>query len=616
MRKLAHILILLGLAWPVLAQRNVQVSKGFVLPHYEGNQLRALFSGAEARPITGNQGLVLVTKFSMVVYKENTNKEPELIVEAPECVFDRSSFQASSAGPLKVYTGQTNLTIEGRGFLCQQTNMLLLISNDVHTAIQKSVLRGTTNAAVTNRADLINISSKDFAFLYRSNLVTYGGGVTVRDPEMEMASEILNIHLTTNNAIKSIIARTNVQITATQMGAKAQGDFAFYQADKDNELLILTGNPEWSEPRQGSGSADYLLFDRKRGIFRCETNAVLRMANSAISTPGATNAPAGTNSIEMQAHVISIYLPPTNGPIQRLIAETNVVILDPANQSRATAGLAEYSQTNGLLELTGQPQWKVGEMLARGDKLILDNNSREFRALENGYLRMPDASGTVLEVSSDNYILQTNVLRFRGNVEAASTSGTNLLSSLKAEVLNLTIAPGNRIEKLAASQNVEYFQQTFGTNQVEKRTLYSYFFDLETNPKTGQWENFSASPKVKLIESTETTNKVITRTVECSTLEGGFEPGTNTLSRLHATGGVIATQLQKTGEKTQTDRATGKEAFMRTEDGSPYIEIIGNPIAETGGMRITDAITLRWYIQSGKFKASGPYLLTPVATTK
>ena len=616
MGRFAHILLLVALALPVVAQKNVQVSKGFVLPHYEGSQLRAVFSGADARPITGGQGLVLVTKFSMVAYKEGTNKIPELIVEAPECVFDRSSYTASSSGPLKVYTGQTNLTIEGRGFLCQQTNMLLLISNDVRTAIQKSVLRGATNAPATNLADMIYITSKDFAFLYRSNLVTYGGGVKVTDPEMDMGSEKLNIHLTTNNAVESIIAERNVVLFAKKVRATAKGDYGVYRANKDSEVLILTGNPEWSEPTQGSGSAEYLLFDRKKGIFRCETNAVLRMANSAISTPGATNSLSKTNAVEMFAHVISIHLPPTNGPIQRLVAETNVVILDKANNSRATATFATYSQTNGLLELTGEPEWKVGGMIARGTKLVLDNNSQEFRAFDEGYLKLPDSSGTILEVRSDNYVLQTNLLKFRGNVQAASTAGTKLLSSLKSQALNLTVAAGNVIQKLSASQNVEYFQQTFGTNQVEKRTLYAYFFDLETNPKTGQWESFSASPKVKLVESVGSTNKVVTRIVECSTLEGGFEPGANTLSRLHASGGVIATQMQKSGNKVLTDKATGREAVMRSENGASYIEITGEPIAEIGDVRITDATSLKWFTQSGQFKASGRYVLTPLAKAK
>jgi len=73
------------------------------------------------------------------------------------------------------------------------------------------------------------------------------------------------------------------------------------------------------------------------------------------SRPSTTNA---TAFIEVFSDRMTIQLPPTNGPIQRILAERSVLMVDPAQDGRALADRAEYQEASGVLELTGPQSWK------------------------------------------------------------------------------------------------------------------------------------------------------------------------------------------------------------------------------------------------------------------
>jgi hypothetical protein len=99
-------------------------------PHQ--NQMKSLLTGAEAQPQA--DGKFLIKELKLETYREDG--EREIIVAAPECVYDSAQRVANSAGRLQVQTGDGRFTIEGEGFLWQQTNASLVISNRVHTTIR------------------------------------------------------------------------------------------------------------------------------------------------------------------------------------------------------------------------------------------------------------------------------------------------------------------------------------------------------------------------------------------------------------------------------------------------------------------------------------------------
>src|SRR5688500_14106036 len=57
------------------------------VPYFEGTQLKAFFTGKDAKPITGGKGELLVSDFQMTWFGKTTN-EIERVGKAPQCFFN------------------------------------------------------------------------------------------------------------------------------------------------------------------------------------------------------------------------------------------------------------------------------------------------------------------------------------------------------------------------------------------------------------------------------------------------------------------------------------------------------------------------------------------------
>jgi hypothetical protein len=101
----------------------------FDAPHAQ--QMKSRMSGAEASPQPG--GLLVIKQLKLE--KFDVDGKVQVVVEAPECVYDSLNGTANSAGHLQMQTGDGKLHIEGEGFLWRQTNQWLTISNRVETVI-------------------------------------------------------------------------------------------------------------------------------------------------------------------------------------------------------------------------------------------------------------------------------------------------------------------------------------------------------------------------------------------------------------------------------------------------------------------------------------------------
>jgi len=98
------------------------------------NQMRmkSRLSGAEAQPMEG--GLLLIKQLKLEMFA--TNGQPQVVVNAPECVYDSANGTANSSGKLLLQNGDGKIRIEGEGFLWRQTDEFLTISNSVRTTIE------------------------------------------------------------------------------------------------------------------------------------------------------------------------------------------------------------------------------------------------------------------------------------------------------------------------------------------------------------------------------------------------------------------------------------------------------------------------------------------------
>jgi hypothetical protein len=97
-------------------------------------QMKSRISGAEAQPEAG--GLLVIKQLKLETF--DVDGKPEMVVEAPDCVYDTLNEVANSPGKLHVRTGDGKFHVEGEGFLWRQTNSLLTISNHVRSVIENA----------------------------------------------------------------------------------------------------------------------------------------------------------------------------------------------------------------------------------------------------------------------------------------------------------------------------------------------------------------------------------------------------------------------------------------------------------------------------------------------
>ena len=132
--------ILAVLGFAITATRAQQNTSGHAsdfssVEYYEAphqQQVKSRLSGAEALPEPG--GLLVVKQLKLETF--DLNGKPEIIVDAPECVYDTLNGVATSPGKLQMRTGDGKFRVEGEGFLWRQTNSFLTISNHVRAVIE------------------------------------------------------------------------------------------------------------------------------------------------------------------------------------------------------------------------------------------------------------------------------------------------------------------------------------------------------------------------------------------------------------------------------------------------------------------------------------------------
>ena len=96
-------------------------------------QVKTRVSGKRAEP--QGPGRYLIKELRIETF--HPDGKPEVVIEAPECIYDYTSRMASSAGHLKIRTGDGQFAVTGEGFLWQPATPNLIISNRVNTLIRQ-----------------------------------------------------------------------------------------------------------------------------------------------------------------------------------------------------------------------------------------------------------------------------------------------------------------------------------------------------------------------------------------------------------------------------------------------------------------------------------------------
>ncbi|HXD00189.1 MAG TPA: LptA/OstA family protein [Verrucomicrobiae bacterium] len=579
---------------------------------------------------------LLIKDFEIYTYRLVTNDPAhvtnalEMIVSAPECLFNRNEASGSSGGPLTAQTADGRFLIQGTGFLWQQkgTNAALTISNNVFTTVKNDLLTAGGSAPVTTETGgrFIYIHSDSFRFDRNANLITYRDHVHAQDEQLDLTCDTINIRRSTNGPISELVADGNIAVVDNITHGRTTGEHAVYSDTGGGQLVTLTGNPYWQNGPQ-EATAQAFIFNRSLHTFSAQGGAHFKLPASSISSSGFLLAPQTgadenatvvmTNLVDVYAGVITMQLPATtNGPLQGVTAETNVVIVDPDHHSQATGDCAVYTAADGLLVLSGKAQWQSDEGTARAEVLTFDRTNLAFAALTNAYLKLPlsalnkspafgnfaarnsETANRFLEVTSDSYDYRGDMLTFHQNVHAGLLEGETPLGTLESGTLTAGFLHTNVLKNLVADSNVHLRQPP--TLTPDGKTVESDFtcdrveIQMRTN---GSLESAVATGRA-LATRTETSPRSaspIHLTLASDTVNASFMPDTNAIQTLVADHNVVMTRDE--------DKATGdKVVYTATNDTAV---LTGHPRLERSYADITADDAIIYELGQGTLRARG-----------
>ena len=532
------------------------------------------------------------------------------------------------------------------GFYCQQSNAFLVISNNVETIIRKDTLKKRTveKKAASPAPDLpletnqvLKIYSDQFRFLYESNLVTYTGHVRVDDVQMELTCDLLNIELSsngTNKGIQQITAEHHVVVRNKKDNSRATGERAIYIVNTNQETIALMGHPKYEDGLR-VGTADLFFFDRRSNIFRAEQNAKFKMPREQLGQPELLNLSTASRTngltnqfVEISSDLMTFKLAETNGTVQEITAESNVVMLSESDQSRATGQRAIYTESTGLLELTGNPEWRIKENRISAEILIVGKTNRYFAARTNVQMRMPahlfvknlgstnaaEMAKRLVEVFCEDFSYGTNTANFSKNVRANLSGENDSQTTLLCDFTTLSFGASNQVEKVVANGNVVLQGIPGATTQTNllKQILTCQSLTLNRSVDTGFMTGLHAEKNVvaEQIEKIRLGERL--ERISGDFVDVKFQPRSNQVASVTGQGNVVAQKIDRLGDKEKTAQAFGERV---TYDAvTETMELTGTPSAKMDDMLIYDAVFLRWNLKSGKVSAM-PYKVIPLNST-
>jgi lipopolysaccharide export system protein LptA len=615
------------------------------LPSGATNRLKGLLLGSKAQKLTN--GLVLFTE--PVILRIDTGGKTNLVASSPECLVDPNPQNriAFSTNRLTVRAPNEQMLLEGDGFLCRLTNFNLTLSNRAHTRIRQDVARSaqsarpggakaldSTAATTTNTAAganaFIDISSQWANFDYQSNRAVYLRDVRVENPPQRVGSEKLTIQRATNGSVESILAEQQVVIVNTQDLSRASGDWAFHHVSETGQVLLLTGRPALWQDGLRTARGRRLAYDFVSQTLRAEQEASLRLPRTNLDQGGwmlgqanrQKNGAATNQFVDINAGLLDLQMPTTNRLGRALVAQTNVVIVSLADQSRATADRAVYQETNHTLELSGRAVWQRGGQVFKGDKIFIDNDNKVFRVERRAFVRIPVADlpqgpeGTwrrpedgrrgatnagpaqFIEVTSDWYEYRDDWLTFYDHVNGRFLEGDTNRATLTCGWVSFKFN-SNRVERIVARQDLTANQLPVAT---ANGTLLAKRFKCE-------YLVLTMNTNGNLIRAVALTNVVALKTewmpgttqrkfswLNADQVTADFFAQSNAVERLVAERNVLLLQDQRS--------ASGARAVYTATNNQ--VELTGNPKAETPQMKITDAQVIIWERTPNRFLVDRP----------
>jgi lipopolysaccharide export system protein LptA len=580
------VLVLAGLLFWVSSQaqftpgmkiNNFSASDPFPAPNH--TQMRYVLTGAEGRP--QSDGRILLTKVKFETFR--VNGEREMIVEAPECIFDDKARTAGSAGKLFLQSGDGKLRVEGDGFGCQLAGKTLVISNHVQAVIQ----RPNTNA---NAAPLV-ITSRWLEFDAEKRLAIFHDDIRGDDPDFAFTCGTLTVSATTNQ-FDLIEARESLVITGKVGGRKATADLGVYRNAAQSVELI--GNATWDMDGK-SGRADHVIGLRGDGSFQADGKVAMKLPRTELGA--ATGFLSASNAPMQSASVVEVFADKFHWRSNVIVARNAVRIVDASNHitfscdalearqaanasedetavatgnviveregANVRAERADYSKRAGAVVFTGNPHWWQAQIEGSAERVTFKTPANEVEADKDVAVKItiPGKGGgsplaffpqgvtnqtaQVIEVASQRLKVTEQQALFSGKVSANQSPRTGSEARLRSDQLEvLFTAKSNRLEAITATDNVTYEQGLPGV----------------------------------------TNGAAIYRKLTCRSLAAKADPTSGEPKELVAAGGV---RIEQPGSEARAEQAV----YNR---GTDILKLLGQPVIEMPQGTYTGTRELEW----------------------
>ncbi len=597
------------------------------------NRVKTLITSAQAEVV----GAGLHRGKGMQIENYTEDGKTNIIARATDCLLNYKDRTVTSTNRLELQTGN-GLVIEGYGYLCQLTNFTLYLSNRVRTRIYRSLTEsdrslfpslGNAHPATVSPSSGTNVSlvirSEHFYLNNASNLVIYTGNVQVENAQAVLSCAQLTIQRATNGAIQFVLAEREVVIVNKSDLSRASGDRALYAIRGGRETLDLTGHALWLDG-QRSIRAEAFSFDLAANHVQARRKALLKlprtMVNQAELFPGLASASKTNRAlqnftnqfVEIHSDWMDFQMPGTNQPPRSLVARTNVLILSPIDNVRATAAEASYNEGSGLLELRRKAVWQADERIVKGDHLLFDRTNRIFRALGNAYLKVPVSSlgeqtllaeakkhtnspSRFLETTSGSIEYEGDWLTFQDRVKGQLLENGRPLGQLESRFLALQFS--NRVQRIAAKQKI--FVQQFPVSKEDGRRVGKTLRCESLNvmfATNGTLDQIVAHDHVRGVQETFRTNSLhpLLTVLDADRVTATFLNHTNQLKDLVAEKNVSI--------KHENRSASGEMAIYTATNN--VILLTGHPTASAPEATITEAEVIMWDRTRNKFYSRQP----------
>ena len=234
-------------------------------PNYR--QVKYELSGLEVVSLTnGAPGRIALTQLRIAQF--SVKGERELLIEAPSCVYDDNTREASSSGRLQIEYGKDQLRLSGEGFLWQHRVQSLVISNDVNATVRLQ----------TNAAAPLQITSRWFVFDVTNRHAVFHENVHGVDAERDFTCDSLGVRGGTNSRTMDVIeADGNVALTHTGSPATFYAFVVLYRNQRHGFVVLFNAD---------SPEIDGAIMDILTAMAPSVSGAVTREALALARKPG------------------------------------------------------------------------------------------------------------------------------------------------------------------------------------------------------------------------------------------------------------------------------------------------------------------------------------------